>query len=84
MISGLVAQRQRLPQRGRGHRIGEQFDLHNQLHPNTLNYNRRFPIMFGSSCGTGHFWSRSYFAASCGGAPLSVITKYPEQQIRPN
>jgi len=28
-------------------------------------------------------WSPSYFAASCGGAPLSVIKQYVEQQNRP-
>jgi putative transposase len=28
-------------------------------------------------------WSRSYFVASCGGAPLSVIKQYIEQQHRP-
>jgi REP element-mobilizing transposase RayT len=31
----------------------------------------------------GHFWSPSYFAASCGGAPLSIIKQYIEQQKRP-
>ncbi|MER5919040.1 IS200/IS605 family transposase [Streptomyces mirabilis] len=30
-----------------------------------------------------HFWSPSYFAASAGGAPLSVIKEYIEQQKRP-
>ena len=30
----------------------------------------------------GHFWSPSYFAASCGGAPLSIIRQYIEQQNR--
>lgn len=29
------------------------------------------------------FWSRSYFAGSCGGAPLTVIRQYIEQQKRP-
>jgi len=28
----------------------------------------------------GHFWSPSYVAASCGGAPLSIIRQYIEQQ----
>lgn len=28
-------------------------------------------------------WSPSYFAASCGGAPLSIIKQYVEQQDRP-
>lgn len=32
----------------------------------------------------GHFWSPSYFAASCGGAPLSIIERYIEQQRRPS
>jgi putative transposase len=30
-----------------------------------------------------HFWSPSYFAASCGGAPLSIIKEYIENQNRP-
>jgi putative transposase len=29
------------------------------------------------------FWSPSYFAGSCGGAPLSTIKNYIEQQKRP-
>ena len=28
-------------------------------------------------------WSPSYFAASCGGAPLSMIKQYVEQQQKP-
>ena len=36
----------------------------------------------------GHYWkdmlwSPSYFAASCGGAPLEIIKRYVEQQNRP-
>jgi putative transposase len=31
----------------------------------------------------GHFWSPSYFAASCGGAPLSIVRQYIEQQQCP-
>ena len=31
----------------------------------------------------GALWSPSYFAASCGGAPLSVIQQYIKQQTRP-
>ncbi|MFI6710042.1 IS200/IS605 family transposase [Nonomuraea sp. NPDC050478] len=31
----------------------------------------------------GHFWSPSYFAASCGGAPLSIIEEYIDKQRRP-
>ncbi|MDT5300704.1 MAG: REP-associated tyrosine transposase, partial [Mycobacterium sp.] len=29
-----------------------------------------------------HFWSPSYFAGSCGGAPLSVVKDYIENQKR--
>lgn len=31
----------------------------------------------------GRFWSPSYFAGSCGGAPLSVVREYIENQKRP-
>jgi putative transposase len=31
----------------------------------------------------GHFWPLSYFAASCGGAPLTIIRQYIEQQRHP-
>ena len=30
----------------------------------------------------GHFWSASYFAGSCGGAPLTVVKQYIENQKR--
>lgn len=30
-----------------------------------------------------HLWSPSYFAASCGGAPLSIVRQYVEQQRTP-
>jgi putative transposase len=30
-----------------------------------------------------HLWSPSYFAGSCGGAPLEVIKQYIEQQTSP-
>ena len=29
-------------------------------------------------------WSRSYFAASCGGAPLEIIKQYVDQQKTPD
>ena len=29
-------------------------------------------------------WSPSYFAGSCGGAPISIIRQYIEQQNAPN
>ena len=32
----------------------------------------------------GALWSPSYFAASCGGAPITVIRKYIEQQRTPH
>ena len=32
----------------------------------------------------GALWSPSYFAGSCGGAPLSVIRQYIEQQQTPS
>jgi putative transposase len=31
-----------------------------------------------------HFWSPSYFAASCRGAPLTIIKQYIDQQNRPD
>jgi putative transposase len=31
----------------------------------------------------GHLWSPSYFAGSCGGAPLAVVEEYIENQKRP-
>ncbi len=32
----------------------------------------------------GVLWSPSYFAASCGGAPISVVRQYIEQQRKPH
>lgn len=29
-------------------------------------------------------WSPSYFASSCGGAPIEIIRKYIEEQLTPN
>ncbi|MGW2650481.1 IS200/IS605 family transposase [Streptomyces sp. NPDC001393] len=34
-------------------------------------------------CGE-HSWSPSYFACSCGGAPLAVVKEYIENQKRPD
>ncbi|MFB7448149.1 transposase [Streptomyces sp. NPDC056194] len=31
----------------------------------------------------GRFWSGSSFAASCGGAPLTAVKQYSENQKRP-
>jgi putative transposase len=32
----------------------------------------------------GGLWSPSYFAASCGGAPISIVREYIEQQQTPS
>ncbi len=32
----------------------------------------------------GRLWSPSYFAASCGGAPISIVRQYIEQQQTPH
>ncbi|MEV8113275.1 MULTISPECIES: IS200/IS605 family transposase [Streptomyces] len=32
----------------------------------------------------GRFWSGSYFAGSCGGAPLALVNDYIENQKRPD
>ncbi|MEZ8105682.1 IS200/IS605 family transposase [Vibrio cortegadensis] len=34
--------------------------------------------------GKNVLWSRSYFAGTCGGAPLTVIKQYIQQQDRPH
>lgn len=44
---------------------------------------RQFCDIAGSFS-TEVLWSRSYFAGTCGGAPLSVIKQYIEQQERPS
>lgn len=31
----------------------------------------------------GHLWSPSYFAASCGGAPIESVRRYIENQRNP-
>ncbi|MEV7028505.1 transposase [Kitasatospora sp. NPDC093558] len=31
-----------------------------------------------------HFWSPSYFASSCAGAPLRILKEYIENQKRPD
>jgi REP element-mobilizing transposase RayT len=31
----------------------------------------------------GHFWSGSYFAGSCGRAPLTIVKQYIESQQHP-
>ncbi|WP_152990341.1 IS200/IS605 family transposase [Sphaerimonospora mesophila] len=39
---------------------------------------KEYPAHISRYLWGGHFWSPSYFAASCGGAPLSVIKEYIE------
>lgn len=36
-----------------------------------------------SKCWKGVLWSPSYFASSCGGAPISIIKQYIENQKTP-
>ncbi|MFE5861883.1 IS200/IS605 family transposase [Streptomyces virginiae] len=45
---------------------------------------QEFPDHIRTYLWGAHFWSPSYFAASCGGAPLGIIKEYIEQQKRPN
>ena len=44
---------------------------------------KRYPCIERNLWG-GALWSPSYFAASCGGAPISIIREYIEQQQTPN
>jgi len=44
---------------------------------------QEFPDHIRKYLRAAHFWSPSYFAASCGGAPLTVIKEYIENQKRP-
>ncbi|MFF5207246.1 IS200/IS605 family transposase [Streptosporangium sp. NPDC000396] len=45
---------------------------------------KEFPTHIRQFLRGGHFWSPSYFAASCGGAPLAIIKEYIENQKRPD
>jgi putative transposase len=44
---------------------------------------KRYPSIRQKLWG-GALWSPSYFAGSCGGAPIAVIRQYIEQQKTPN
>ncbi|GGV04905.1 hypothetical protein GCM10010502_69660 [Kitasatospora aureofaciens] len=44
---------------------------------------QEFPTHIRKYLWGAQFWSPSYFAASCGGAPLSIIKEYIENQKRP-
>ncbi|MCP4746111.1 MAG: IS200/IS605 family transposase [Desulfobacteraceae bacterium] len=43
---------------------------------------KKFPALEKSYC-KGVLWSPSYFAASCAGAPISIIRQYIDQQQTP-
>ncbi|MEV0632992.1 IS200/IS605 family transposase [Nonomuraea wenchangensis] len=45
---------------------------------------KEFPVHIRPYLWGGHFWSPSYFAASCGGAPLSITKEYIENQKQPD
>ncbi len=47
------------------------------------NLRREFPEL-AARYWKGVLWSPSYFAASCGGAPISIIKQYIQQQRTPN
>lgn len=58
--------------------------LVNRLKGTSAHYLRKeFPSHVRQFLWGDHFWSPSYFAASCGGAPLAVIAEYIDQQKRP-
>lgn len=44
---------------------------------------KNYPSIKKKLCGNA-LWSPSYFAGSCGGAPIAVIRKYIEQQQTPH
>jgi hypothetical protein len=45
---------------------------------------QQYPVHIGKWLWGKHFWSPSYFAASCGGAPLTIIKQHIDQQNRPD
>jgi len=44
---------------------------------------KEFPGHIDRYLHKGHLWSPSYFAGSCGGAPLSIVAQYIEDQKSP-
>ncbi|PYC66978.1 IS200/IS605 family transposase, partial [Streptomyces tateyamensis] len=42
-----------------------------------------YPGRTSRICMGSVFWAPSYFAGSCGGAPLSIVKEYIENQQRP-
>lgn len=45
---------------------------------------KEFPIFKKEYWGDAALWSRSYFAASVGGAPIEILKQYIEQQNTPD
>ena len=45
---------------------------------------KKYPSILSLLWGGGALWAPSYFAASCGGAPISIIKQYIEQQNTPD
>jgi putative transposase len=45
---------------------------------------KEFPDHIGRYLYKGRLWSPSYFAGSCGGAPLSIVAQYIENQKSPS
>jgi putative transposase len=45
---------------------------------------QQYPVHIQKYLWGKHFWSPSYFAAYCGGAPLTVTKQYIEHQNRPD
>ncbi|GAA3598110.1 hypothetical protein GCM10022419_096870 [Nonomuraea rosea] len=44
---------------------------------------QEFPELAAHHYRAGKLWSGSHFAGSAGGAPLSIVRQYIEQQNRP-
>lgn len=45
---------------------------------------KEYPAHIGNYLSGGRFWSPSYLAASCGGAPLTIIKQYIDNQKHPD
>lgn len=45
---------------------------------------REFPMQIEKHYWKGVLWSPSYFAASCGGAPISIVREYIKNQSTPD
>lgn len=58
--------------------FGEQFEGRIESDDSKKNYASIRKKLWGAA-----LWSPSYFAGSCGGAPISIIRPYIEQQLTP-